>query len=1563
MLARKMHLYIFILGLLLRHSDCSHTYGSNVSALILSLIAPYTEYSKNPGWSLLESPTSLRYHHLNELYEKLREIHSKCPDITHLYDIGSSVLGRKLWVLSIGDNPTVHEPGEPEVKLIANIHGNEAVGRELLLRLGTLLCDNYGRHELVTMLLKHTQIHLLPSMNPDGFEVSNEGDVDGLVGRANEHERDLNRNFPDQFYHSLENRIQEPETLAVMNWTLQRPFVLSASLHAGALVTVYPYDGSQNQTAYYHATPDDATFRHLALVYSLAHKHMSSGQVRCHQDSFPLGISNGNQWYPLYGGMQDWNYLHTGCMELTVELGCTKYPRASSLLDYWNDNKYALVVLLAEVHRALRGFVTDVTSARPIGNATIHVLGNSHLVWTTEILGEYWRLLPPTGLFTVWASKTGYFTSSRVVINATELPFVRQTSSEQLNFTLWPDLTSVWSAEIDFDIVPNRLPAYFPESDIAVAVESSVYGDFLTVGELNPSEPRLLGVEVALIGQGVRSGNHSRTWNLDNPIVQVPGRIRVLILAGLHGSDLVSSEMTLRLIRHYAKGLRLFDRTMSHLLSNQVIILPYLDPDGINKNVQKARVHSTGVRETRESADGESEETSQPIDYSKLTAAIRRLVYTFQPHVLLTLETGDWPNHEWVVRGKNISLPISPIYVPSSSVAGVSMTDLMGDLAIQYAMGAHILNRSDETCSHAVSGLITDKNNLRRTQLHNELVDILKHSSGEHGPTNQVLPLPPIALAIRLACITDPVYYMPPQALPELWHQTLTGLDSLLTAIRNLSFRGQLLVESSSLTLNLTATQHPRWFGHDWVPVPTAQLHMQAARFIPSMMDRVFDLDRSDISNVTRWLSVPVDGDTGLFSALLPAGTFLAFSAAGPEKTPLGDSYEEMVVAISTRPDHNNGRTRIRLPRLLAQIQFLTPDDLLAVLHKHADSGMNRSQCGHLDSIGLSRLGKPIYVFTMGREITKLQSNDTSPTSSMNENDLLLSAKLFSNETAPRKPVSAKTVLLGNLHGHDQLTPQLLVHFIDWLCDTRDTYSTVNTMLSSVELAIVPIPNPDGLFHAWKRPSSPEAFMNAFVDPRSEYCDDSAEHAITTGNDPTHNGVFNYASVDLWQELIQLTQSDLNESGRWWWEDDRRANLSVTSLQPETVALIQWLRSYQPAAVFSFPTAVIPAINFGVDPSETQRAQLADAETHRWLQFLGYLSAPGFHRNSSMCRASNFLQSLFRSNMPPDHRRRPTSSMRTSTLLSHVNVTGIAALSLALASISPQLALEELPEQQLQQSASFRPPLPLHAPVSVALSLCSACPVPTPIGVARVWKDFRFPSLLISLIGHATLTVPGSSGLIAEVQGQFNIALPPGTFRFGIRAAGYVDLNELVTIDAIKGPTYHVFRLTPISALSAGARAYLMVVAGSVVACLLSCTTIWFTYRFCCRPRASYALARRSVLSRTSADKFTHPCWDPSRGAYRLLPISPTTKLDGNHSLDDDDARSAMLTHGAEEHDDTAENDGIIAGSVDLQTNYAVQIRGKRSAAKQRTRRQAATKRGGHMALREEDSLEEVDLV
>lgn len=140
-----------------------------------------------------------KHHNYVTMERYLRELVASYPNITRLYSIGTSVQGRELYVVEVTRDPGQHSPEKPEVKYVGNMHGNEVVGRELLLLLLRYLCENYGTDERVTRIVETVRLHVLPSMNPDGYEISQEGDVYGVKGRANAKGVDLNRNFPDQY--------------------------------------------------------------------------------------------------------------------------------------------------------------------------------------------------------------------------------------------------------------------------------------------------------------------------------------------------------------------------------------------------------------------------------------------------------------------------------------------------------------------------------------------------------------------------------------------------------------------------------------------------------------------------------------------------------------------------------------------------------------------------------------------------------------------------------------------------------------------------------------------------------------------------------------------------------------------------------------------------------------------------------------------------------------------------------------------------------------------------------------------------------------------------------------------------------------------------------------------------------------------------------------------------------------------------------------------------------------------------------------------------------------------
>ena len=59
--------------------------------------------------------------------------------------------------------------------------------------------------------------------------------------------------------------------------------------------------------------------------------------------------------YVLEGGMQDWNYEWTNDYDITLELGCDKYPSKEHLEPLWDDNKEALMTYMEHVHMGIKG--------------------------------------------------------------------------------------------------------------------------------------------------------------------------------------------------------------------------------------------------------------------------------------------------------------------------------------------------------------------------------------------------------------------------------------------------------------------------------------------------------------------------------------------------------------------------------------------------------------------------------------------------------------------------------------------------------------------------------------------------------------------------------------------------------------------------------------------------------------------------------------------------------------------------------------------------------------------------------------------------------------------------------------------------------------------------------------------------------------------------------------------------------------------------------------------------------------------------------------------------------
>ena len=339
---------------------------------------------------------------------------------------------------------------------MGNMHGDEPVGREIALDVARWVCERANaepiggaestagesgeaaERSMARRLVREAALFIVPTVNPDGFESRTRGNTNGV---------DLNRNFPYTAFKlpkTLSGRAvalggdpgnnskQEKETEMIMSWSRKWRLNGMLNYHEGALVANYPWDGNKDGSTTYSASPDDKTFKYLAKTYADAHPTMNQSE------EFEGGITNGAAWYPLWGGMQDWQYVNTGTYSLTIEVDDRKWPDERELQRIVDEHVQSSMMTCARtLFGSVRGFVRD-QRGKGIAGATVAV-GDDTLPVTTDGLGFFSKPSAPSSRPT------------RITVTPPTRPWVRYPTFTSTIDTIDP----LNGASLDVVIVPH----------------------------------------------------------------------------------------------------------------------------------------------------------------------------------------------------------------------------------------------------------------------------------------------------------------------------------------------------------------------------------------------------------------------------------------------------------------------------------------------------------------------------------------------------------------------------------------------------------------------------------------------------------------------------------------------------------------------------------------------------------------------------------------------------------------------------------------------------------------------------------------------------------------------------------------------------------------------------------------------------------------------------------------------------------------------------------------------------------------------------------------------------
>jgi carboxypeptidase T len=262
------------------------------------------------------------YHTAAGLEADLRQLAEDHPELAELHRIGSSVEGRPIWALRLGER----RPDARKVAFLGCHHAREWISVEVPYLLAADLLTNSSTDPVQQWLSAH-EIWVAPMVNPDGHEFTR---TDARLWRKNRRRNangsigvDPNRNYgymwgtlnidtsshvPSDETYVGPRAFSEPEVRAVRNLVAAQLFAGVLTYHSYSQLILYPWGYTGDPIA---DPADRAELSGLGADMQQLIKGVH-GRTYTAQQASAL--------YPTAGDTVDWVYGEYGVPSFTVEL-------------------------------------------------------------------------------------------------------------------------------------------------------------------------------------------------------------------------------------------------------------------------------------------------------------------------------------------------------------------------------------------------------------------------------------------------------------------------------------------------------------------------------------------------------------------------------------------------------------------------------------------------------------------------------------------------------------------------------------------------------------------------------------------------------------------------------------------------------------------------------------------------------------------------------------------------------------------------------------------------------------------------------------------------------------------------------------------------------------------------------------------------------------------------------------------------------------------------------------------------------------------------------------------